>query len=210
MSASAQTVYPDRDILSHESVQNPGEMFMKTQSSQNSLVLLLTLVFLGVGACAASGPHRSTGQVIDDTTIAARTKTALLADSTTDGLNIDVEVDRDNVQLNGFVDSKAQVKRAGEIARSISGVASVENNLQVSGGTRKTGEYIDDKALSASVKAALMDDKLAPASEIDVEVNQGVVSLGGYVDSKAELNAAVAVAKGVKGVQKVINNLAVR
>lgn len=183
---------------------------MKTQSSQNSLVLLLTLVFLGVGACAASGPHRSTGQVIDDTTIAARTKTALLADSTTDGLNIDVEVDRDNVQLNGFVDSKAQVKRAGEIARSISGVASVENNLQVSGGTRKTGEYIDDKALSASVKAALMDDKLAPASEIDVEVNQGVVSLGGYVDSKAELNAAVAVAKGVKGVQKVINNLAVR
>jgi osmotically-inducible protein OsmY len=36
------------------------------------------------------------------------------------------------------------------------------------------------------------------------------VSLGGYVDSKAERDAAVAAAKGVKGVQKVINNLAVR
>ena len=180
---------------------------MKTQ---NSLVLSVALVCLGLGACAASGPHRSTGQVVDDTTIAARTKTALLADSTTDGLNIDVEVDRDKVQLNGFVDSRAQVDRAGEIARSIPGVASVENNLKVSDGTRTTGEYIDDKSLSTSVKAALMDDAVAPSSEIDVEVNRGVVSLGGYVDTNAELNAAVAAAKGVKGVVKVINNLAVR
>jgi hyperosmotically inducible protein len=182
-------------------------MFMKTQSS---LVLSLALVCLALGACAASGPHRSTGQVVDDTTIAARTKAALLADSTTDGLNIDVEVDRDKVQLNGFVDSQTQVDRAGEIARSIPGVVSVENNLKVSDGTRRTGEYIDDKVLSASVKAALADDPLAPAAEIDVEVNRGVVSLGGYVDSNAERDAAVAVAKGVKGVQKVINNLEVR
>ena len=180
---------------------------MKTQSS---LVLSLALVCLALGACAASGPHRSTGQVVDDTTIAARTKAALLADSTTDGLNIDVEVDRDKVQLNGFVDSQTQVDRAGEIARSIPGVVSVENNLKVSDGTRRTGEYIDDKVLSASVKAALADDPLAPAAEIDVEVNRGVVSLGGYVDSNAERDAAVAVAKGVKGVQKVINNLEVR
>ena len=182
---------------------------MKTQSSLVSS-LSLALVCLVLGACAASGPHRSTGQVVDDTTIAARTKAALLADSTTDGLNIDVEVDRDKVQLNGFVDSQTQVDRAGEIARSIPGVVSVENNLKVSDGTRRTGEYIDDKVLSANVKAALADDPLAPAAEIDVEVNRGVVSLGGYVDSNAERDAAVAVAKGVKGVQKVINNLEVR
>jgi hyperosmotically inducible protein len=177
---------------------------------QSSLVLSLALVCLALGACAASGEHRSTGQVVDDTSIAARTKTALLADTTTDGLNIDVEVDRDKVQLNGFVDSQAQVDRAGEIARGISGVSSVKNNLKVSDGTRQTGEYIDDKALSASVKAALADDRVAPAAEIDVEVNRGVVSLGGYVDTNAQRDAAVAAAKGVKGVQKVINNLAVR
>jgi hyperosmotically inducible protein len=180
---------------------------MKTQTS---LVLSAALLSLVLGACAASGTHRSTGQVIDDTTIAARTKTALLADSTTDGLNIDVEVDRDKVQLNGFVDSQAQVDRAGEIARSISGVASVKNNLQVSGGSRSTGEYIDDKVLSTSVKAALVDNPLTSGSEIDVEVNRGVVSLGGFVDSNEGRDAAVATAKKVKGVQKVINNLAVR
>jgi len=47
-------------------------------------------------------------------------------------------------------------------------------------------------------------------AQIDVEVNRGVVSLGGFVDSNAERDAAVAAAKRVKGVQKVINNLAVR
>jgi hyperosmotically inducible protein len=182
-------------------------MIMKIWSS---LVLSLALVCFAVGACSASGKHRSTGEVIDDTSIAARTKTALLADPTTDGLNIDVEVDRDKVQLNGFVNSQAQVDRAGEIARSVSGVSAVENNLKVSGATRRTGEYIDDKALSASVKAALANDPVAPAAEIDVEVNRGVVSLGGYVDSNAERDAAVAAAKKVKGVERVIDNLTVR
>lgn len=177
---------------------------------QSSLILSMALVSLALGACAASGSHRSTGQVIDDTSIATQTKTALLADSTTDGLNIDVEVDRDKVQLNGFVDSQAQIDRAGEIARSVSGVASVQNNLKVSDGTRRTGEYIDDTVLSSSVKAALANDALAPAAEIDVEVNRGVVSLGGFVDSSAERTAAVAAAGAVKGVQKVINNLEVR
>jgi hyperosmotically inducible protein len=177
---------------------------------QNVFVLMLASASLALGACAASGPHRSTGQVVDDTTIAAQLKSELLADSTTDGLNIDVEVNRDKVQLNGFVDSQAQVDRAGEIARSVPGVASVDNQLKVSDGTRMTGQYIDDKALSVSVKAALANDAVSPASEIDVEVNRGIVSLGGFVDSSAELDAALAAAGKVKGVQKVVNNLTVR
>lgn len=180
---------------------------MKTQ---NVFVLMLASASLTLGACAASGPHRSTGQMVDDTTIATRLKTELLADATTDGLNIDVEVDRDKVQLNGFVDSQAEVDRAGQIARGIPGVASVDNQLKVSDGTRMTGEYMDDKALSVSVKAALADNAVAPASEIDVEVNRGIVSLGGYVDTSAERDAAVAAASKVKGVKKVVNNLTVR
>lgn len=174
-------------------------------------VLGLALVLAAVGGCASSGKERSTGEVLDDTSIAARTKSALLADPVTDGLSIDVEVDRDRVQLNGFVDSQAQVDKAGEIARSISGVASVDNNLRVSGGgDRRTGEYIDDKTISSEVKAALADDPVAKASQIDVEVSRGEVSLGGFVDSAAARDAAVAAAKKVKGVVKVINNLTVR
>lgn len=175
------------------------------------LVLSLVLVLAALGGCAGDGKHRSTGEVMDDSSIAARTKSALLADPLTDGLKIDVEVDRDRVQLNGFVDSQAQIDKAGQIARSISGVASVDNNLRVSdGGTRRTGEYIDDKTLQASVKAALADDPLVKSMKVDVEVNRGEVSLGGFVDSAAARDAAVATTKKVKGVVKVINNLTVR
>lgn len=175
------------------------------------LILSLALVLTAVVGCAASGQHRSTGEVMDDTSIAARTKSSLLADPVTDGLNIDVEVDRNRVQLNGFVDSQAQIDRAGEIARSISGVASVENNLQVSdGGNRMTGEYIDDKTLQARVKAALANDPAVQSLKVDVEINRGEVSLGGFVDSTAERDAAVATVRKVDGVVKVIDNLTVR
>jgi hyperosmotically inducible protein len=148
---------------------------------------------------------------MDDSSIAARTKSSLLADPVTDGLNIDVEVDRNRVQLNGFVDSQAQIDRAGEIARSISGVASVQNNLQVSdGGNRMTGEYIDDKTLQARVKAALANDPVVHSMKVDVEVNRGEVSLGGFVDSAAARNTAVEITRRVEGVVKVYNNLTVR
>ncbi|HET6564796.1 MAG TPA: BON domain-containing protein [Xanthomonadales bacterium] len=173
-------------------------------------VLALATATLAAG-CAASGKSRSTGEVMDDTSLAARTKTALLADAVTDGLNIDVEVNRDQVQLNGFVDSQAQVDRAGVIAKGISGVATVKNNLQVSdGGNRMTGEYIDDKALQAKVKAALADDPSVQSLKVDVEINRGEVSLGGFVDSAAERDAAVATVRNVAGVTKIVNNLKVR
>lgn len=205
--ASVQTFSRDRIRFNGQSIPDSGAMIMKIKSS---IVWSTSVLCLVLSACSANGPHRSTGEVLDDVSIAARTKTALLADSTTDGLNIDVEVDRDRVQLNGFVDSQAQVDQAGVIARSVSGVASVENNLKVSDGDRMAGEYIDDKVLSARVKSALANDALAPSAEIDIEVDRGVVSLGGFVDTKAELDAAFAVANKVSGVRKVINNLAVR
>lgn len=174
------------------------------------IVLTLALAFAVIGACSTSGKSRTAGEYIDDTSIATQTKTALLADPVTDGLNIDVEVDRDRVQLNGFVDSQAQVDRAGEVARSISNVASVENNLKVSKGGRMTGEYIDDNVLQARVEKALVSDPIAKSLKIDIEVNRGEVSLGGFVDSNESRAAAVAAAEKTKGVIKVINNLTVR
>lgn len=177
---------------------------------KNVFVLSLAVATIAVG-CAASGKSRSTGEFVDDTSLATRTKSALLADAVTDGLNIDVEVDRSQVQLNGFVNSQAQIDRAGEIARGISGVASVKNNLQVSdGGDRMTGEYIDDKALQARVKAALADNPAVRSLKVDVETNRGEVSLGGFVDSAAERDSAVATVRMVAGVTKVVNNLKIR
>lgn len=177
---------------------------------QFSKVLMLALTCAILGACAATSTSRSTGEYIDDAAITADIKSSLLADSATDGLNIDVEVNETKVQLNGFVDSQSQVDRAGEIARSTKGVTSVENNLKVTAGDRQAGEYLDDNSLASRVKMALANDPAVQSLKVDVEVNRGIVSLGGYVDTDEERAEAVAVTQKVDGVVKVVNNLAVR
>lgn len=154
--------------------------------------------------------ERTAGQVVDDMSIAAQAKTALAADSATHATKIDLEIDKSHVQLNGFVDSEEERARAEEIVRGIDGVASVSNNLEIQPHDRTTGEYVDDKVLVAEVKAALADDPVAHSLKIDVEVNQGVVSLGGHVGNDAEREAAFEAAQQVAGVVKVINNLDVR
>jgi len=148
--------------------------------------------------------------VIDDMSIATRTKAALAADGVTDAIKIDVEVDRDVVQLNGFVDTEEERQQAERIAANIEGVAEVKNNLELQPHDRSTGEYIDDKMLVAKVKTALADDPKVESLTIDIESDHGVVSLGGHVDTDVERQAALNSAAKVAGVVRVIDNLDVR
>lgn len=179
--------------------------------SKISLMLSTAVVCASLGACASDGNKRSTGQYIDDKSIATRTKTELLADKVTDGLDINVAVDRQVVQLTGFVDSQAQVDRASEIASRIDGVKSVKNDLRVvAGGDRSAGEYLDDNVIMTKVKSALLADETASSVDVEVEVNRGVVSLGGYVNSKAERDAALRVASKVSDVKEVVDNMTIR
>ncbi len=173
------------------------------------LIGALTLALLA-GGCASTGEQRSSGEVVDDASISTKVKTALLADGTTDGLDIEVEVDRGRVQLNGFADSAAERTRAGDIAREVAGVVAVSNNLEVGGKSRRVGEYLDDKVLATRIAGALAKDPDVKSMQVDVEINRGVVLLGGFVDTAKQRRAAEAAAKRVDGVERVVNNLVVR
>jgi hyperosmotically inducible protein len=183
-----------------------GGTVMNTKLAYALSVALMASISLP----AAFAGDRTAGEVVDDMSIAAQTKTKLAADPVTDAIKIDVEVDESHVQLNGFVDSMQERTHAEEIVRSIDGVASVDNNLQLQPRDRTAGEYVDDKVLVADVKAALAEDPVAKALEIDIEADQGVISLGGHVGSAAEREAAYKAAIQVAGVVRVINNLDVR
>jgi hyperosmotically inducible protein len=75
---------------------------------------------------------RSAGAVVDDSTLTAKVKTALIADETTKGTQINVDSNNGVVKLTGTVDSPGQVSRALEIAKGVQGVQKVENNLMAS------------------------------------------------------------------------------
>lgn len=93
----------------------------------------VALVVLALTACAGGEQQASTGEFIDDRSITARVKTQLLKADDVSGLAIDVDTYRGTVQLNGFVDSAEEIKRAEEITRSVEGVKEVKNNLDVKG-----------------------------------------------------------------------------
>ena len=69
------------------------------------------------------------------------------------------------------------------------------------------GEYIDDAAITAGVKAAIVKDPTLKASEINVETYQGIVQLSGFVGSAETVATASTVARTVKGVKSVKNDL---
>lgn len=73
-----------------------------------------------------------------------------------------------------------------------------------------TGEYIDDAVITAKVKAAIFNEPSLKATEINVETFKGVVQLSGFVSSQADINKAVAVARSVKGVTSVKNDMRVK
>ena len=73
-----------------------------------------------------------------------------------------------------------------------------------------TGEYFDDTAITTKVKAAIFNEPSLKSAEIKVETFKGTVQLSGFVSSRADINKAVELARGVKGVTSVKNDMRVK
>jgi osmotically-inducible protein OsmY len=73
-----------------------------------------------------------------------------------------------------------------------------------------TGEYLDDSAITTKVKAAILNESSLKVFQINVETFKGEVQLSGFVDSSQSVSKAGEVARGVKGVKSVKNNLIVK
>jgi osmotically-inducible protein OsmY len=73
-----------------------------------------------------------------------------------------------------------------------------------------TGEYIDDSVITTKVKAAILNEPTLKVTEINVETFKGVVQLSGFVNSQADISKAVEIARGVKGVNSVKNDMRVK
>ena len=73
-----------------------------------------------------------------------------------------------------------------------------------------TGEYIDDSVITTKVKAAVFNAPSLKSAEITVETFKGVVQLSGFVSTAADIKKAVEVARSVKGVKSVINDMRVK
>ena len=94
-------------------------------------LLMAAVMAITLSACAPTATKEGTGGYIDDTVITTKVKAQLLNDDSLKSTEINVETFKGKVQLSGFVSSPQMANRAVTVTRSVEGVKSVVNNMQI-------------------------------------------------------------------------------
>ncbi|PVZ84401.1 hypothetical protein C9426_23375 [Serratia sp. S1B] len=92
---------------------------------------LAVILAMSLAACAPTAKSEGTGGYIDDTVITTKVKAALLADKSIRSTEINVETFKGQVQLSGFVSSRADASHAVQVTRGVAGVKVVKNNMLI-------------------------------------------------------------------------------
>jgi osmotically-inducible protein OsmY len=103
------------------------------------------------------------------------------------------------------------MKQTRAIALAIlTGLTLVTSGCAVMRGQTDVGTYVDDRTITAAVKAKLIEDKTTGGLSINVDTLNGTVALSGFAKSQAEKDQAGRIAASTRGVREVRNNLVVR
>jgi hyperosmotically inducible protein len=105
----------------------------------------------------------------------------------------------------GCSDQKSPETVGQKMERTTDKMATATDNA-----TAKAAMAVDDGALTAKVKTAMLADPSLKALEINVDTKDGTVTLKGGVESQAQKDHATDIAQGVSGVKSVDNNLTVK
>jgi hyperosmotically inducible protein len=180
------------------------------------------LVSAGVGALAATAPSgastdssASVGAAISDTAITTEVKGKIATDSRLKGSDIHMKTNNGVVTMTGTTTDSTAKDAAEELARNVSGVRSVNDQMTSSSSeaaslrtkakhaTHATAEAITDTTITAKLKTRYATDGKAKGASVDVTTDNGIVSLSGSVVSQGQKNHVVAVAEHTKGVKQV-------
>jgi osmotically-inducible protein OsmY len=168
----------------------------------SSLSGCVGLVIGGAVAGAAAGADRRTlGTQTDDKAIAVKAEMKLPGLTGKYG-HVNVNTYNRQVLLTGEVQDEAMKAMVEREVKAIAGVASVANELQITGPTTYTSRS-NDSLITTKVKASLVDMKTISAHSFKVVTENGVVYLMGRVTQR-EGQVGADVARGVSGVSKVV------
>ncbi len=93
--------------------------------------MMVAVGVLGTSGCAVRSGQSTVGQYVDDAGITTRVKARFADDTGVSAMRIQVETLNGTVQLSGFAASQAEKDKAGQVARSVSDVKEVRNNIIV-------------------------------------------------------------------------------
>lgn len=194
-------------------------MMTKMKMGKTLLAVILGSAVMSGSAMAESNVASDAGQKIDssmnkvggfmdDSAITAKVKAALVDHDAIKSTDISVKTDNKVVTLSGTVDNQSQSDQAASLAKGVEGVSSVDNKLTIREGKADSMKgYAGDAATTSEVKAKLLADDIVPSRKVKVETTDGVVTLTGTVESKAQVERAESIAKAIDGVKSVENDL---
>lgn len=145
----------------------------------------------------------------NDAMITANVKSAFINNKVDFTNKISVSTKEGVVELTGSVPNDEIKKNAVSIASKIEGVKEVKDNLNVKETDSKDENYLADTVITSKVKAALLTHDKTPFAGISVKTVDGIVSLTGSVKTKEQSILAEHVAKNIKHVKGVNNQLIV-
>ena len=93
---------------------------------------------------------------------------------------------------------------------AMAGITIVSTGCAVVRDQQSVGAYVDDATITTQVKAKFVENRTVDAGAINVQTLNGTVALNGFAKSSSEKSMAETIAKGVKGVRDVRNNLVIR
>jgi hyperosmotically inducible protein len=158
----------------------------------------------------ASDKTSANKQPVTDSWLTAKTKIALVADGRVKGRQINVETKKAVVMLRGKVDTDEAKNAAEEVTKSVDGVKSVKNELQVVPPAKREAVEEKDDTITERVKRELDKDPKLKKANIDVKTNAGVVSLSGEVPDITTSAKASWTGWKVVGVKSVKNDLTIK
>ena len=159
-----------------------------------------------------------------DEWIAMKIRSRLLVKANVSFTSTKVDVRNGVVYLTGTADNIAQKQLTEEYVKDIDGVRSVTNDIQVvdkdsahvvanssyDKDHNSMGEKIDDSSITAQVKYELFSHRSTSALKTKVNTNNGNVVISGDASNDAEKDLVTKLAKSVRGVESVDNNMVVR
>ncbi len=188
------------------------ENFSMATALAGILAVSISMVGCGKPVDSAGAPLPSTtiGTDIDDSVVTSSVKAALLGDPDIKSFDFKVETRKGEVLLSGFVDNQMQLDRATAATRTVSGVKSVQNNVILKGKATTVGKKVDAGIITSKVKAALLSDQYVKSMDIAVVTRDDEVLLSGFVESRAQMDRAIEIARSIEGVRMVRNEMSIK
>jgi osmotically-inducible protein OsmY len=191
-----------------------------------SMIAALVLGTTAMGAQASSWENESKDAWID-----GKAETVLLMNTNLNNFDINTDVKNGKVMLTGKVNSEVDKELAEELVLSLDGVTEVENDLTVielkdakdlTTVDQMNAKHHDSTMMDSDTESDLTDAKITTVittrylfdsevggTDIDVDTDNGVVTLKGSVESDAEKQLAMEIAKNAEDVRKVVDELTV-